>query len=155
MGLSKRYLDTKADPSPFDPDRLAEALEAVLPEVSFAYLHGSAAGGVVPPHSDLDLAMFVDPALSPDRSGVPGDLRLSLYARIAEVAESEVPGVRCDLGFLNGTEPVYRFEVLKGRLLFCRDRELWLSFYSLTCREYESQLFHYERQRRYRLEATR
>jgi hypothetical protein len=48
---------------------------------------------------------------------------------------------------------VYRFEALKGRLLFARDRDFLAEFHSLTCREYETQMIHYARQRRYRLEA--
>ena len=59
-----------------------------------------------------------------------------------------------DIGILNGAEPIYRFEALKGRLLFCRDEERYLDFFSLTCREYESQIADYERQRRYRLEGA-
>ena len=59
-------------------------------------------------------------------------------------------GVRCDLGTLNGAEPVYRYEALKGKLLFVRDRERWLQFYSRTCRQYESQMFHYQKQLAYR-----
>ncbi len=64
-----------------------------------------------------------------------------------------VPGIECDIGILNNAEPVYRFEALRGKLLFARDYEAYLKFYSLTCREYESQLADYERQHRYRLAA--
>lgn len=155
MPLSKHYLDTRADATAFSVDRLAADLQSELPEARFVYLHGSAAAGVVPPHGDLDLAVFLDPDLlrgtMDDRNS--GGLRMSFVEAAVSVADRVVPGIRCDVGFLNGTEPVYRFEVLRGRLLFCRDREQWLSFYSRTCREYESQLFHYERQWRYRLEA--
>jgi len=173
MPLSKHYIDTKPVATPLDRDRLAAALEAELPQVVFAYLHGSAAwpssddreavsrpgpaagSGVVPAHSDLDVALFVDPVIL-DAGGEEGDAAYSLpdvYVSAAKAAESVAPGVRCDIGILNGAEPVFRFEVLKGQLLFCRDQEQWLRFYSLTCREYESRLFHYEKQHRYRLEA--
>lgn len=145
MPLSKHHIDTKNVATPFDLEKPASALEAEVPQVVFAYLHGSAVSGVVSAHSDLDVALFVDPA------GM--DALSKIHAAVDRVAEAIVPGVRCDIGVLNGTEPVFRFEVLKGRLLFCRDQEQWLRFYSLTCREYESQLFHYEKQRRYRLEA--
>lgn len=66
-----------------------------------------------------------------------------------------VPGVECDVGVLNDADPVFRFEALRGQLLFTRDRERYLDVYSLTCREYESQMADYERQHRYRLEARR
>jgi len=146
MGISKRYLDTNERELRFDPQELGARLEEALPEVVFAYLMGSSVDGVVRPHSDLDIALFVDPALerAPD-----------LYARVSRTVEEMLPGVRCDMGILNGTEPVYRFEALKGRLLFCRGRDRWLDFYSLTCREYESQMVHYERQRKYRMERQR
>ena len=153
MPLSKHHIDTKVTDTLFDVESLAERLEAELPQVVFAYLHGSAASsGVVASHSDLDIAIFVEPDIWNARSAAPPAWD-TIYDTVYRVAESTVPGVRCDLGILNGTEPVFRFEVLKGRLLFCRDQEQWLRFYSITSREYESQLFHYEKQRRYRLEA--
>ncbi|MEX2374600.1 MAG: nucleotidyltransferase domain-containing protein [Dehalococcoidia bacterium] len=161
MPLSKHHIDTKATDTLFDVESLAARLEAELPQVVFAYLYGSAASsGVVAAHSDLDIAIFVEPTIWNARSGAVAEAGAAaplawdtIYDTVYRVAESIVPGVRCDLGILNGTEPVFRFEVLKGRLLFCRDQEQWLRFYSITSREYESQLFHYEKQRRYRLEA--
>ncbi len=147
MGLSKRHLDRQPEVFPVDPDGLGRTLQEALPEAVFAYLLGSAsAGGAVPPHGDLDVAVFLAPNSRPD---------LSLYSRAQQACERSVGLVRCDLGILNRAEPVYRFEALKGRLLFCRDRETSLRFYSLSSREYEHQLFHYEKQRRYRLEAPR
>lgn len=147
MGLSKRHLDTQNETLPVHFDTLAQALKEGLPEALFAYLLGSAASsGTVAPRSDLDIALF----LAPDK---PADL--SLYSRAQDACDRSVGPLRCDLGILNRAEPVYRFEALKGRLLFCRDRETWLRFYSRTCREYEHQLFHYEKQRRYRLESSR
>jgi predicted nucleotidyltransferase len=141
--LSKHYLDTQDEPTPVEADALSRLLAADFPQIGFAYLLGSAARGVIAPHSDLDLAVY---CLEP----------LSLESRWTLVSgvEDLHRGVRCDLGFLNYAEPVYWFEALKGRLLFVRDQEQWLHFYSLTCRLYESQIFHYERQRRYRLERT-
>ena len=37
--------------------------------------------------------------------------------------------------------------------LFARNAEQYAAFFSLTCREYESQMIDYEKQRRYRREA--
>jgi hypothetical protein len=39
---------------------------------------------------------------------------------------------------LNSAEPVYRFEALKGRLLFTRDHDFYIKFFSIASREYES-----------------
>jgi len=147
MGLSKRYIDTQERRYSVDFDALRRALEDAVPEALFAYVLGSASSqGVVPPHSDLDIAFFLAGERRPE---------LSFYSRVVEACESVVGPVRCDLGVLNRAEPVYCFEALKGKLLFCRDRESWARFYSRACREYEHWLLHYEKQRRYRLERLR
>jgi uncharacterized protein len=143
MGLSKQYLDTYPHRLDFDPRTLGRELQKQFPEIVFAYLLGSAADGTVYPHSDLDLAIYTSKKAD-----------LDFYGRLQELCEEVVGPVRCDIGILNNAEPVFRFEALKGRLLFVRDKERWLTFYSRTCREYEHQLFHYEKQRRYRIEAA-
>lgn len=142
MGLSKRYLDRNATPVEFDPAALARRIEDEVPEILFAYILGSSAGGRVEPHSDLDIAAWL-----------AGESTLQLYSRVQDISDDILGGVRCDLGILNSAEPIYRFEALKGHLLFTRDRELWLTFYSRASREYEHQMFDYGKQRRYRLEA--
>ena len=145
MGLSKKHLNTNSEPVNFSIEALTEGLKGKLPFVTFACLLGSAArSGVVKPHSDLDLAFYLSEKPS-----------LSFYSAVEDVCGEYAPGVRCDTGILNKAEPVYRFEAIKGRLLFTRDMETWLRFYSLTCREYETQMFHYEKQLRYRLEVKR
>jgi len=145
MSLSKHHLDSIDRPVCFQPDALADDLRATLPEVVFALLHGSARDGVVPPHADLDLAIYLT---------APARASLELFNRITTACIPHVGQIRCDVGILNHAESVFRFEALKGRLLFARDQEAWLRFYSITCREYEHQLFDYERQLRYRLEAV-
>lgn len=104
---------------------------------------GSAVTGKVQAYSDLDLAFYLSE---------PPSFRF--YNEVMDVVRDVVPDVRCDIGVLNSAEPVYRFEALKGKLLFARDQERYLAFFSKTCREYESQMFDYERQRRYRREAA-
>lgn len=140
MPLSKHYLDTNTESVSFDVDLLAATLRKSLKKVEFAYLMGSSRNGVVHPHSDLDIAVFLNDTTD----------RRRVYGHIVDTCEEEVPGVRCDLGILNSAEPIYRYEALKGHLLFYHDRETWLRFYSITCREYEHQLFHYEKQHRFR-----
>lgn len=122
---------------------LSKRLEEALPEVIFALLFGSAQEGVVPPHGDLDLAFYLT-----EKSDI------SFYRRVDEaVAGVMADNVRVDVGFLRDADPVYRFEALKGKLLFCRNQEIWIDFFSLTCRLYESQMASYRRQHRYRLEV--
>lgn len=126
----------------FDPDALGRELSRDCPETVFALLHGSARDGRIWPGSDVDIAVWQ-----------AGPVTLDQIARIQALLDHLVPGVRLDLGRLNGADPVYRFEALRGRLLFCRDRETYYRFFSLACREYESQMASYERQRRYRSAA--
>jgi uncharacterized protein len=139
MGISKRHLNPNTEAVSFSIEDLANSLKEKFPEIIFAYLMGSAVDGVIKPHSDLDLAFYLE--------GRP-DFRF--YSKVQELCESEIGNIRCDTGMLNHAEPVYRFEALKGKLLFTRDQEVWLRFYSVTCRQYESQMFHYEKQLRYR-----
>lgn len=124
----------------FDIEKLANALQAACPNVIFALLHGSAKDGNVGPDSDIDIALFLK-----------GNASLELYRQAQGAVSSVIPDAEADVGILNRAEPVYRFEALKGRLLFCRDQETYLTFFSRTCREYEFQIADYERQRKYRL----
>ena len=125
----------------FDADKLGQMIEARCAEVCFALLHGSAKEGDVRPGGDIDIALDMD-----------GRAPLETFGQVIEIVSQLAPGVKCDPGVLNGAEPVYRFEALKGRLLFCRDQERYVDFFSLTCREYESQMADYQRQHKYRLE---
>jgi predicted nucleotidyltransferase len=143
MSLSKKHLNTNKHDVSFDIEGISECLKEKLPEVSFALLMGSAQNGIVRAYSDFDLAVYLKP-FNPC---------LSLYGKIEVALESLLPAVRIDTGILNQVEPVYRFEALKGTLLFARDKELYARFFSLTCREYESQMVSYERQIQYRKEA--
>ena len=131
------------EPVAFSPDALGAALRAECPEIGFALLMGSARDGVVPAGGDLDLAVSLNTRLS-----------LPLVERITAIVQRVAPGVEVDIGCFDRTEPVYRFEALKGRLLFTRDQDRFLVAYSLACREYESQMRDYERQARYRLERN-
>ena len=140
MPLSKHYLDTQIHPQTFDPQTLGRELEAALPDAVFAVLLGSARDGTVAAHSDLDIAVYMKNKPS-----------LETWTHVEEVVTRHLPDTRTDLGFLNQAEPVYRFEALKGRLLFSRDVETWARFFSITCRDYEHQMWDYERQRHYRV----
>ena len=143
MSLSKQCLSTLDRAIVFDVAALGSDLKEACPAVGFALLMGSARDGTVPAGGDLDIALHL--------GGRPTQ---GVLLAVVEVAERQVPGVHCDVGVLDGDEPVYRFEALKGTLLFARDREQYLRFFSVTCREYESQLAESERQYRYRTEAA-
>ncbi|MFA7173726.1 MAG: nucleotidyltransferase domain-containing protein [Kiritimatiellia bacterium] len=143
MSLSIKHLNTNPEAVPFDINAVRHRLQNALPEISFALLLGSAQGGVVKARSDFDLALYLQPYKP----------TLGLYAAIDDALADLLSDVRIDTGFLNQAEPVYRFEALKGTLLFARDRDLYARFFSLTCREYESQMASYKRQLKYRKQA--
>lgn len=143
MSLSKRHLSEHTQPVCFDIDAIAKAIKAECPHALFALLHGSSKDGCARPGSDIDIAVFAE-----------GEPSFDLVGKIADIVSRFAPGVHCDIGFLNSMEPIYGFEALKGRLLFARDDETYLRFFSLICRLYESQMFDYERQLRYRKAAA-
>jgi len=124
----------------FDINKLSALLKENCPQICFALLHGSAKDAQVRPGGDIDLALFIN-----------GKPTLALFEKVSECVEALAPDVQCDIGILNNAEPVYRFEALKGRLLFFRNEEQYLHFFSVSCREYESQVADYQRQQRYRL----
>jgi len=128
-----------------DFERLAATIRSASPDVVFAVVLGSAAEGNLRPGSDLDLALFIT------------DISRAWAVRSAvdQALDGLLPGVPIDIGILNHSDPVYRFEAASGRLLFTRDLEVWLEFFSRAAREYEYQMADYERQRRYRMEARR
>lgn len=124
---------------------MAASVKANCPEIIFAYLMGSSRDGEVAAHSDLDIAVLLEEPIK--------DV-LKTHRRLCDALQPYVPGVRVDIGSLNKADPVYRFEALRGQLLFTRDQNIWLDFYSRTCREYEDQLIHYRRQHAYRMEVA-
>ena len=144
MPLSKHYLDTQINDISVDFKGMQCLFESDYPEIVFALVMGSAAKGIIAKHSDLDIALYCDKKLNWDK-----------FSSIIQSISDLHCGARCDLGVLNTADPVYRYEALKGKLIFTRDQERWLGFYSLSCREYETQMFHYQKQRQYRLENQR
>jgi uncharacterized protein len=126
----------------FDVQQLSEALESACPQADFALLHGSAKDGELKKGSDIDVALFLNCKPSTE-----------IYMSAIKAVHEVCPDAEADIGILNNAEPVYRFEALKGKLLFNRNMEKYLDFFSLTCREYESQMYDYQRQHRYRMEV--
>ena len=144
MSLAMRYLSENKHQITFSLDELAFHLKT-FPEIIFAYLLGSAKEGVVHPGSDIDLALY----LSKECKSF-----IDLYGEICSKLNDILPGVRIDIGQLRiSQDPVYRYESIKGKLLFAKDEEKWLHFYSVTAREYEHQMFHYKKQKFLRMNS--
>jgi predicted nucleotidyltransferase len=105
--------------------RLTERLRAE-PSIRFALVFGSGSSGRLPTNrSDLDLALYLDH--EPD---------LEERLRLIGVAQDAAAREDVDVVFLNASrDPILRRETLKGRLLFCRDTDLYQEFFSLADRQ--------------------
>ncbi len=103
----------------FDPRRhLVETLERRLgarPEILDAYLFGSGARGRAQPHSDVDVAVYVDPDRLPDSPfGYEAELAAELVAALAHDA--------VDVVVLNHAPPLVYQRVLRdGVRVMSRD----------------------------------
>ncbi|MHA1770494.1 MAG: type VII toxin-antitoxin system MntA family adenylyltransferase antitoxin [Candidatus Thorarchaeota archaeon] len=92
-------------------EAITEALKRA-DHVIFAYIFGSVARGQTHPHSDLDIAVFLD------KYNV--DEFLEILNNIADIVECEV-----DLVVLNDAPPLLRLRVVsEGILLFSKNKEL-------------------------------
>jgi len=114
-----------------DLDALAFALEAE-PRIVLAVLFGSARDGSVREGGDVDVAVLLDPPLSP----------LSFYALYQELAGRLRAVQELDLVDLNHANSVLAFEALQGRRLVVRDAEAVAAFASRVAREYEDDMLH-------------
>lgn len=122
--------------------RLEKRLEANFPEISFAYLFGTANKGVMSDSSDIDIAVY----LKPDSKTT------HLIAGIIGEVENIFPGHYCDLTILNDAGKLIAMEALKGKILFVREEatDIHAEFYSLTCRMYEYKQAWIKKQLKYR-----
>ena len=101
-----------------DHGRLVESLRGCLgarPEILEAYLFGSQARGGSQPHSDVDVAVYLDPESFPDSPfGYAAELTADL---VALIHSNEV-----DVVVLNQAHPLLYHRVLRdGLRLFERD----------------------------------
>ncbi len=92
-------------------DRLAAALAARV-EVLEAYLFGSQARGDAQPHSDVDVAVYLDPA-APDRTAFGLDAEIAADLMRA-LGRSDVEVV-----LLNRADPVLYHRVLRDGVRLC------------------------------------
>ncbi|RME19646.1 MAG: nucleotidyltransferase domain-containing protein [Deltaproteobacteria bacterium] len=122
--------------------KLADHLRS-FEQVRFALLFGSRAWNNGHAHSDIDLAVFVDPRLSARERF---ELRLSLAAMVADLGEPDVV-------ILNDAPALLRHRALRGKLLFCRDKREYVGFFVRSVDEwldqrYWAELFHCKRKER-------
>jgi predicted nucleotidyltransferase len=128
----------KPKPRALPIDEFAVTLQQDVQPISFALLFGSAKDGLVAPESDLDIGVYLE------------EKSYDVISRILEVCESYFPDIRPDVSILNDASVILRFEALRGRTLFINDMATFAYFYSLTCREYEDEIWWRKRQLEYR-----
>ena len=121
---------------------LARDLKEAFPEILFAFLFGSSKTGIAETGSDIDLAVYFSKNTSIN----------NLIPSIMELFDSVAPGIRCDITILNTAGPLIAHEALRGTELFIRDDEMdiYVEYYSLTCRLYEEQIWWMKKQLEYR-----
>jgi predicted nucleotidyltransferase len=128
----------------FNHNKLTNELKAI-PEIAFAYVFGSSQNGIVKEESDIDIAVYLLEKVGSDKA----DLRLKIL-RAVEIA---VPGFdNFDLVVLNNASSILSMKALQGKLLFVKPEheDLYVGFYSYTCRKYEYDSFWMKKQLEYR-----
>ena len=125
-------------------ETIGKRLEA-FPEVLFALLFGSRAERTARPDSDLDLALFLPPAMAARE-------RLDRRLRIAAALEDLGPA---DVVVLNDAPPLLAHRALRGVTVLMRDRKAYVRFFVRTLAEAEDERYWREIHRRARLERLK
>jgi hypothetical protein len=111
--------------------------------IDFALLFGSSQDGVlIRDAADIDIAVHLSEPPTPD-----------MLAEIVGLCQDALQYDNIDIVVLNTSDPIFAFEALSGKRLACRNEEAYLSFFSLTCRQYEDEMQRIERSLSYRRAA--
>ena len=123
-----------------DLPKLSTVISTQCADIAFAYLFGSSTGGTVKEGSDVDIALYY--------TGKDAFVRFWL----TDVLEKAMPGYIFDLVELQKADPILSFEALRGVQLFVKPdaMDIYLRFYTLTCRLYEDQIYLMNKQLKYR-----
>jgi len=120
-------------------DEIARILDPVE-GLSFTFYFGSSVSGIVPRGSDVDIAVYF-------KTIQDLDARCEIIGRLQDGLAFE----KVDLTVLN-TAPVFlTFEALKGKMVLCKDRESYETFFSYTCRMYEDEMIRMEKASGYKI----
>ena len=123
-----------------DLNSVSKVIATQFADIAFAYLFGSSKEGWVKEGSDVDIAIYYtgkDPFVQ---------------FRVAEVMEKAFPGLIFDIVELQKAGPILAFEALKGFQLFVKQDviDVYVDFYTLTCRLYEDRIYWMKKQLEYR-----
>jgi len=112
-------------------------------KIDFARLFGSSQEGfLIRDTADIDIAVHLSEQPTTD-----------MLAEIVGLCQDALQYDNIDIVVLNTSDPILAFEALSGKRLACRNEEAYLSFFSLTCRQYEDEMQRIERSRSYRRAA--
>jgi predicted nucleotidyltransferase len=112
-------------------------------KIDFALLFGSSQDGfLIRDSADIDIAVHLSERPTAD-----------MLAEIVGLCQGALQYDNIDIVVLNNSDPILAFEALSGKRLTCRNEEAYLSFFSLTCRQYEDEMLRIERSLSYRRAA--
>lgn len=126
----------------FKHQELSTALQK-FEEIAFATIFGSSQDEVVNEGSDIDIAVYLF------RNEKELDLRLQIIAQLEKIIPSFSD---YDLVVLNSANSILAMQAIQGKLLFVNKKfkDVYASFYSQTCRQYEDDSFWMKKQLEYR-----
>ena len=126
----------------FKHKELTKALQK-FEEIAFATIFGSSQDEIVNDGSDIDIAVYFI------KSEKELELRLQIIAELEKIIPSFS---NYDLVVLNFANSILAMQAIQGKLLFVNDeyKNLYASFYSQTCRQYEDDSYWMKKQLEYR-----
>jgi len=126
----------------FKHKELTKALQK-FEEIAFATIFGSSQDEIVNDGSDIDIAVYFI------KSEKELELRLQIIAELEKIIPSFS---NYDLVILNSANSILAMQAIQGKLLFVNDeyKNLYASFYSQTCRQYEDDSYWMKKQLEYR-----
>lgn len=126
----------------FNHKEIANALKK-FDAIAFAFIFGSSQDEVVNEGSDIDVAVYLIEKVK------DFDLRIQIVNELDKL----IPTFNnYDLVVLNSANSVLAMQAIQGKLLFVKSehKETYAEFYSLTCRQYEDDIFWMKKQLEYR-----
>lgn len=115
---------------------------ALFPNVTAAWIFGSAKEGMIRAGGDLDIGVLYAHAPT-----------LEERLQLADAIDRCLNLGTIDLSVLNGASATLRFEALSGRKIYSTDPESEAAFQSLAAREYEHAMWMLKRGLKWRQEA--
>lgn len=117
-------------------EALIEIIKSTLlprKEIVLAYLYGSFAKGISHPHSDVDVAILLDPDKNIYSKEYPYGYSAGVLADLIKALHTN----RVDLIVLNNAPPFLKFQVIRyGRLVFSRSEAKRIDFQVKTITKY-------------------